>query len=193
MFLRHEIQSFASQGWADIYTFFTRYISQFHINTPYEMVRQFWESRVDQIRGIYTARVSVIQLSSTRNHRRIQLSSINRYTLSTTIKSNLYNLTTTSNMPQGHLSPLNPLLGVSPNYCAPKQTILCMKEKVWSLPGDTFHIVDENSHEVVQCRGQAFSFSDRKEFPDNHGRPLFSLRIKLLSLHKSFYAEGLGG
>ncbi len=96
-------------------------------------------------------------------------------------------------MPQIHLAPLNPLLGVNPSYCTPKQTTLCMKEKVWSLSGGTFHIVDENSHEVVQCRGQAFSLSDRKEFVDNHGRPLFSLRTKLLSLHKSFYAEGPGG
>jgi uncharacterized protein YxjI len=64
-----------------------------------------------------------------------------------------------------------------------------MKEKVWSLSGDTFHIVDEHGKEVVQCRGQTFSLSDRKEFADAAGRPLFSLRTKHFSLHKSFYAE----
>jgi uncharacterized protein YxjI len=96
-------------------------------------------------------------------------------------------------MPQIYLQPLSPPLGVNLSYCAPKQTVLCMKEKVWSLSGDTFHIVDENGHEVVQCRGSVFSLSDRKEFADSHGRPLFSLRTRLLSLHKSFYAEGPNG
>jgi uncharacterized protein YxjI len=96
-------------------------------------------------------------------------------------------------MAQVHLAPANPPLGVNPSYCLPKQTTLVMKEKVWSLSGDTFHIVDENGHEVVQCRGQAFSLSDRKEFADAQGRPLFSLRTKLLSIHKSYYAEDAGG
>ncbi|KAE9378774.1 DUF567-domain-containing protein [Stipitochalara longipes BDJ] len=91
------------------------------------------------------------------------------------------------------LAPLNPPLGVNPAYCTPKQTVLCMKEKVWSLSGDTFHIVDENGHEVVQCRGQAFSLSDRKEFADSSGRPLFSLRTRHFTLHKSFYAEDASG
>jgi uncharacterized protein YxjI len=91
------------------------------------------------------------------------------------------------------LAPLSPPLGVNPAYCVPRQTVLVMKEKVWSLSGDTFHIVDENGHEVVQCRGQAFSLSDRKEFADSAGRPLFSLRTRHFTLHKSFYAEDAGG
>jgi len=91
------------------------------------------------------------------------------------------------------LAPLNPPLGVNPNYCVQKQTTLVMKEKVWSLSGDTFHIVDEQGFEVLQCRGQALSLSDRKEFSDRAGRPLFSLRTRHFSLHKSFYAEGPDG
>lgn len=96
-------------------------------------------------------------------------------------------------MPHITLAPLPHPLGVNPAYCTPNQTVLCMKEKVWSLSGDTFHIVDQNNHEVVQCRGQTFSLSDRKEFADSSGRPLFSLRARLLSIHKSFYAEAPGG
>ncbi|KAL3424743.1 DUF567 domain protein [Phlyctema vagabunda] len=91
------------------------------------------------------------------------------------------------------LQPVHPPLGVNPAYCVPQQTTLVLKEKVWSLSGDTFHIVDQNGREVVQCRGQAFSISDRKEFADTSGRPLFSLRTKLLSIHKSFYAEAPSG
>jgi uncharacterized protein YxjI len=91
------------------------------------------------------------------------------------------------------LQPVNPPMGPNLAYCVGKTTVLTMKEKVWSLSGDTFTITDENDQMVVQCNGTTFSLSDRKEFltPDN--RPLFSLRNKLLSLHKSFYAEGPGG
>ncbi|CZS93917.1 related to DUF567 domain protein [Rhynchosporium graminicola] len=92
-----------------------------------------------------------------------------------------------------NLPPIQPALGVNPAYCVNKQTTLVMKEKVWSLSGDTFHIVDENNHEVVQCRGQTFSISDRKQFASSTGQPLFSLRTRLLRLHKSFYAEGANG
>ncbi|KAG9232249.1 tubby C-terminal-like domain-containing protein [Amylocarpus encephaloides] len=91
------------------------------------------------------------------------------------------------------LAPVNPPLGVFPAYYAPNQTTLVMKEKVWSLSGDAFHIVDEHGREVVQCRGQTFSLSDRKEFADASGKPLFSLRNKLLSIHKSFYGETADG
>ena len=82
---------------------------------------------------------------------------------------------------------------VNPAYCLPHQTTLVMREKVWSLSGDTFHIVDSNNHEVLQCRGQAMSLSDRKEFADNAGRPLFSLRTRHFTIHKSFYAEAADG
>jgi len=43
---------------------------------------------------------------------------------------------------------VNPALGINPNYCVQKQTTLVMKEKIWSLSGDTFHTVDENGVEV---------------------------------------------
>jgi uncharacterized protein YxjI len=73
------------------------------------------------------------------------------------------------------------------------QTTLKMKEKMRSLSGDTFKITDQNNQQVVECRGQTLSLSDRKEFADNAGKPLFSLRSKLISIHKSFYAEAPDG
>merc|ERR1712036_95527 len=89
-----------------------------------------------------------------------------------------YNTTTTI-MSRINLPPVNPALGVNPAYCVNKQTTLVMKEKVWPLSGDTFHIVDENNHEVVQCRGQTFSISDRKEFAESpSGETLFEVKGK---------------
>jgi uncharacterized protein YxjI len=58
---------------------------------------------------------------------------------------------------------------------------------------DTFKITDQNNQQAVECRGQTLSLSDRKEFADNAGKPLFSLRSKLISIHKSFYAEAPDG
>ena len=92
-----------------------------------------------------------------------------------------------------HLNPISPALGINAAFCVPQQTVLCMKEKVWSLSGDTFHITDQAGVEVLQCRGTTFSLSDRKEFADAQGRPLFALRTKLLALHKTFYGETADG
>jgi len=91
------------------------------------------------------------------------------------------------------LPPVTPALGVNPTFCHPRQTTLVLKEKVWSLSGDTFHVTDENNVEVVRCRGTTFSLSDRKEFQDPQGRPLFSLKNKLVAIHKTFYAEAPDG
>lgn len=91
------------------------------------------------------------------------------------------------------LAPVHPPLGINAAFCAPKQTTLTMKEKVWSLSGDSFHVMDENNIEVVRCQGKTFSFSDRKEFMDPQGRPLFALRNKHLVLHKTFYGEAPDG
>lgn len=91
------------------------------------------------------------------------------------------------------LAPISPPLGVNPSYCAQRQTTLKMKEKVWSIGGDTFHIVDQDNIEVVRCHGKALSFSDRKEFADAQGRPLFALRNKKLALHRTFYGEAPDG
>jgi len=96
-----------------------------------------------------------------------------------------------SMMPQ--LAPVTPPLGVNPNYCMAKQTTLVLKEKVWSLSGDSFSVTDEAGMAVCKCQGKTFSFSDRKEFADNQGRPLFDLRNKLMSIHKTFYAQAPNG
>jgi uncharacterized protein YxjI len=96
-------------------------------------------------------------------------------------------------MAQQHLAPVHPALGVNATYCLPHETTLVMKEKVWSLSGDTFHITDQNGVEVVRCKGSTFTLTDRKEFEDSQGRPLFSLRNKLITIHKHFYAEAPDG
>jgi uncharacterized protein YxjI len=86
-------------------------------------------------------------------------------------------------------------MGPNLGYCVNKTTILTMKEKVWSLSGDTFTITDEHDQVVVQCNGSAVSISDRKEFLAPNGQPLFSLRTKFWKsfIRKSFYGEAPSG
>lgn len=91
------------------------------------------------------------------------------------------------------LAPMQAALGVFPQYCVPRQETLILKEKVFSLSGDTFSIKDTNGAVIINCSGKTFSISDRKEFTSADGTPLFSLRTKLISIHKSFYAESPDG
>ncbi|RDL39319.1 uncharacterized protein BP5553_03659 [Venustampulla echinocandica] len=92
-----------------------------------------------------------------------------------------------------NLPPISPALGLNTAFCRPTQTTLVLKEKVWSLSGDSFRIVDENGIEVVQCRGQVFSLSSRKEFADATGKLLFHLRQELFTIRKCFYGETVTG
>jgi hypothetical protein len=60
------------------------------------------------------------------------------------------------------LGGFNPYLGVFTQFCVPNQTTLVLKEKVFSLSGDTFSVKDANGAAVVNCQGKTFSLTDRK-------------------------------
>ncbi|WWD18250.1 hypothetical protein CI109_102700 [Kwoniella shandongensis] len=87
------------------------------------------------------------------------------------------------------LHPVNPPLGVHGHYCMPHPTTLVLKEKAFSFSGDDFAVKDQNGQVVVRCKGQAFSFRDRKVITDPNGRLLYGLRNKLMSIHKTYIGE----
>ncbi|WVW80493.1 hypothetical protein I302_102477 [Kwoniella bestiolae CBS 10118] len=87
------------------------------------------------------------------------------------------------------LHPVNPPLGLHPNFFAKQPTTLVLKEKVFSWSGDDFSVKDTNGFTVVKCHGQAISFRDRKVINDPNGNFLFGLRNKLLTIHKTFIGE----
>ena len=78
-------------------------------------------------------------------------------------------------------------------FYAQQQVTLAMKEKVFSLSGDDFTVQTAEGAPVLKIKGKVFSISDRKEFTYMNGDALFTLKNKLLSLHKSFYAESPNG
>jgi uncharacterized protein YxjI len=91
------------------------------------------------------------------------------------------------------LQPVNPPLGVNPAYCVAQPTTLVLKEKAFSFSGDDFAITDAAGVSVLHCHGSALSIFDKKEFRDNNGQTLFTLKNQLLSIHKKFLAEGPNG
>lgn len=94
------------------------------------------------------------------------------------------------------LQGFNPPLGPQPQqsgFYAQQQVTLAMKEKVFSLSGDDFTVTTAEGAPVLKIKGKVFSISDRKTFLDLQGNELFTLKNKLLSLHKSFYGESPQG
>ncbi|KAJ7617187.1 tubby C-terminal-like domain-containing protein [Roridomyces roridus] len=84
-------------------------------------------------------------------------------------------------------------LGVFSQFCAQQPITLVLKEKVWSFSGDDFSVKDQFGNVVVRCQGKALSWSDKKEFSDSQGRPLFTLKNKHFHIHKTLEAEDHAG
>ncbi|CAK9780411.1 hypothetical protein CC85DRAFT_283526 [Cutaneotrichosporon oleaginosum] len=81
------------------------------------------------------------------------------------------------------LVPANPPIAVFRDFIAQAPTTLVLKEKVWSLSGDSFSIKDAaTGRPVVKVAGKALSLRDRKQVMDPSGRPLYSLRSKLMTI-----------
>jgi hypothetical protein len=87
------------------------------------------------------------------------------------------------------LHPLPYALGIIPSFCVNAQKTLVMKEKVWALAQDSFHIRDENNVDVLQCKAKLFSLHHQKFFSDMQGNELWSLKHKPLSIPRQYYAE----
>ncbi|KAK3116279.1 hypothetical protein LTR53_003531 [Teratosphaeriaceae sp. CCFEE 6253] len=95
-----------------------------------------------------------------------------------------------------HLAPSTPALGpqpVSQHLYSPHQVTLIMREKVFSLSGDDFTIRTVDGLDVCKCKGKMVSARDSKKFTDTAGNELFTLKNKMLSIHKSFKGDSPHG
>jgi len=76
---------------------------------------------------------------------------------------------------------------IGATYCAVEPTTLAMKEKAFSLSGDTFKIKDAKSGQVVfQIEGKVISLHDKKKLLDGNGNEIAVFAKKLVSIHKTF-------
>ncbi|KAJ7626158.1 tubby C-terminal-like domain-containing protein [Roridomyces roridus] len=90
------------------------------------------------------------------------------------------------------LAPCQPL-GLFPQFCAPQQIVLILKENVLSFSGDDFIVKDQFDNVVIKCEGHTFSVAQRKQFLDSAGRELFELKDKMFHIHKTMVAEAPDG
>lgn len=95
-----------------------------------------------------------------------------------------------------NLAPIQIPLGAQPpsaKFYSPNQTVLALKEKVFSLSGDDFTVKTAQGISICKCKGKFISLRDSKKFTDMQENEIFTLSNKLMSIHKSFRGETPGG
>lgn len=94
------------------------------------------------------------------------------------------------------LAPFEPPLGPQPPnnaFYSPQTTTLQMKEKVFSLSGDSFTVHTVEGIEICKVQGKFISMRDTKTFTDMQDNELFTVKTKMLAISKSFHAESPNG
>ncbi|EGX48236.1 hypothetical protein TWF173_007179 [Orbilia oligospora] len=84
-------------------------------------------------------------------------------------------------------------VAIFPQFVAQKTEALVLKEKVFSLSGDSYDITTVEKVPVFKVQGKKLSFSGRKIFADQQGNELFHLRKEHLSIHTTYYGEDASG
>lgn len=80
-------------------------------------------------------------------------------------------------------------IAIFPQFVAQKTESLLLKEKVFSLSGDSFDITTLEKVPVFKVQGKKLSLSGRKIFCDQQGNELFHIQKKHLAIHSTYYAE----
>ncbi|KAK6519787.1 hypothetical protein TWF506_000082 [Arthrobotrys conoides] len=84
-------------------------------------------------------------------------------------------------------------VAIFPQFVAQKTEALVLKEKVFSLSGDSYDITTVEKVPVFKVQGKKLSLSGRKIFADQQGNELFHLRKEHLSIHTTYYGEDSSG
>ncbi|KAJ1303287.1 hypothetical protein OPQ81_011484 [Rhizoctonia solani] len=80
----------------------------------------------------------------------------------------------------------NPPLGVMPAYAQNYELTLKLREKRWSLSGDSFDITDAQGRPYFKIEGNAFSIRSKKTLKQADGRSIFNIQNKLLTIHHQY-------
>ncbi|CAI5500613.1 unnamed protein product, partial [Closterium sp. Naga37s-1] len=79
-----------------------------------------------------------------------------------------------------------PYVVVGLQYCLPYETVLILKEKMWSLHGKA-DIYDTQGQLFFKSKDKTFSWRDRKTIFNAQDEPVCSLTSKAFSLHDVTY------
>eukprot|EP01089_Gocevia_fonbrunei_P005851 TRINITY_DN1634_c0_g1_i1.p1 TRINITY_DN1634_c0_g1~~TRINITY_DN1634_c0_g1_i1.p1 ORF type:complete len:195 (+),score=24.99 TRINITY_DN1634_c0_g1_i1:191-775(+) len=81
----------------------------------------------------------------------------------------------------GPSKPFSPLSDKQTNDHA---VTVVLKEKIFSLTGDSFNVQDTNGNDVFQLKGKLVSLHQRKVLKDMEGNSLGVVRKRMVSVHK---------
>ncbi|PHH77282.1 hypothetical protein CDD82_3577 [Ophiocordyceps australis] len=91
------------------------------------------------------------------------------------------------------LAPVQPPIGVIDDFIAPNTETLVIKEKFWSLSGDSFDIKLANGNPIFKVHGKHLTIGGRKSVSDMNGRHLFDIVKEHLHLHETYVIEDPNG
>jgi len=86
----------------------------------------------------------------------------------------------------GHPTGLQVLPGCE-RYYRETNTQLVLKEKFWSMSGDSCSVKDQEGTEWFKIKGKALSLQEKSKLLDIYGNEIVTYRKKLLSLHRQAY------
>ncbi|DBA69555.1 TPA: hypothetical protein ACH3X2_012753 [Trebouxia sp. C0005] len=76
---------------------------------------------------------------------------------------------------------------VSPHYCTQTEQVFFLKEKLASLSGDDFDILDANNSPAFKMQASAVSLAEKRVLKNAQNQPVCSLKKKLMSSTGTWY------
>ncbi|KAL0930027.1 uncharacterized protein CTRU02_214847 [Colletotrichum truncatum] len=86
------------------------------------------------------------------------------------------------------LAPATNAVSIFPHFTARQSETLVLKEKMFSLTGDSFDIKLMSGQPLLRVEGKAMSFSGRKSVYDMSGNHLFDIVKEHMHLHTTYAA-----
>ena len=90
---------------------------------------------------------------------------------------------------QPQLQPVPRPWGVFDQFIARNTETLILKERVFSLTGDSFDVRTANGQPVFKIQGRKMTISGRKSVSDMQGNHLFDIVQELMHIHTTYVAE----
>lgn len=87
------------------------------------------------------------------------------------------------------LPPVKQPIGLFPPFIAKQTETLILKEKVFSLSGDSFDICLANGQPLIKVEGKVGTLSGRKKIYDVGGKYLFDIYKEHFHIHATYVVE----
>ncbi|RDX86584.1 Protein LURP-one-related 15, partial [Mucuna pruriens] len=84
--------------------------------------------------------------------------------------------------------PAVPAAVIGPQYCAPYPVDLAVVKKVMTISDGNFVVTDVNGNVVFKIKGSLLTLRDRRVLIDATGKPLVTLRAKIMTAHDRWQA-----